>query len=475
MKNTGIVIISSLLSAVLAIFFYRLFEQPKEVIIKETAPVKYVRYSPDGVDNTTIINAPTDFISTSEYATATVVNIRAESGGAFDFWSNSDYGASTGSGVIISADGYIITNNHVVESGDKIEITLSDRREYVAKKIGIDPSTDLALLKIEEKNLPFLIFGDSDSVRVGEWVLAVGNPFDLESTVTAGIVSAKGRNIEILKNDLYSIESFIQTDAMVNPGNSGGALVNVRGELIGINTAIMTRSGHYEGYSFAIPSNLASKVIKDLKDFGNVQRGVLGVSIKAVDNKLAKRLGLPSVDGVYIESLTKDGAASAGGMKKGDVIISVNGMPTNTVPELQEQVGRFRPDDAIKLEYYRRGKRKIAQVTLKNRALVADLLEDYQEEDILQQVGFELAALSSYEKDKLNVEHGVKVISIYKGSEIESRNMDIGFIILNVNGAEVETVEEVIMEMEKNRGEILLKGIYEDYDDEYIYTLKLNS
>jgi len=478
MKHTGLVLVSSLLSAILAIFFYRLFETPREVIIKEPSPVKYVRYDGKDADlaaNVVPLAAPKDFISTSELVTAAVVNIRSEVGGTFDFWSNSSFGASTGSGVIISSDGYIVTNNHVVESGEKIQITLYDRREYEAKKVGTDPSTDLALLKIEEKGLPYLMFGNSDSVRVGEWVLAVGNPFDLESTVTAGIVSAKGRNIEILKNDLYSIESFIQTDAMVNPGNSGGALVNVRGELVGINTAIMPRSGHYEGYSFAVPSNLTSKVIQDLQLYGEVQRGVLGISIEEVDNKLAKRLGLPNVEGVYIKSLTKEGGAAQSGIKKGDVIVSVNGVITRTVPELQEQVGRFRPGDAIEVEYVRKGKKESTEVTLKNRNLAPELADYRPNRNILKDIGFELRALLTNEKKRLGIENGVKVLSIYKGSIVEERNMDIGFIILEVNEVAVNNVEEVIVEIERSKGEVELKGIYEDYSGEYVYTFEVEN
>ncbi|MEM9849139.1 MAG: Do family serine endopeptidase [Bacteroidota bacterium] len=472
MKNFALVFLSSLLSAVLAIFIYRTFETPREVIVRETTPVKYVRYD-ENSPSKVVIPGATDFVNASEFVTATVVNIRAESGGTFDFWSSSSYGASTGSGVIISSDGYIVTNNHVIESGDKIQITLSDRREYTAKKVGTDPTTDLALLKIEETKLPYIQFGDSDSLRVGEWVLAVGNPFDLESTVTAGIVSAKGRNIEILKND-FSIEAFIQTDAMVNPGNSGGALVNVRGELIGINTAIMTRSGHYEGYSFAIPSNLARKVIEDLQDFGEVQRGVLGVSIVNVDNKMAKRLGLPSVEGVYIKDLTsKEGGAAAAGIKKGDVIISVNDVKTKTVPELQEQVGRFRPGDAINIEYIRRGKRAMTEVQLKNRSLIPSRTNQSVTSDLLKDLGLELRTLLPKEKEQLEVEHGVKVLSIYKGSKIESTNMDIGFVILEVNGMRVESVEDVLVAIERSQEEVELKGVYEDYAGEYIYTFEL--
>ncbi|MEM9886283.1 MAG: trypsin-like peptidase domain-containing protein [Bacteroidota bacterium] len=475
MKNFALVFTSSLLSAILAIFIYRMFETPREVIVRESSPVKYVRYNAD-MSSDAVLPTPPDFVTASEFVTATVVNIRSESGGTFDFWSSSSYGASTGSGVIISPDGYIVTNNHVIENGDKIEITLNDRREYVAKKIGSDPTTDLALLKIEESKLPYIQFGNSDSLRVGEWVLAVGNPFDLESTVTAGIVSAKGRNIEILKND-FSIEAFIQTDAMVNPGNSGGALVNAQGNLIGINTAIMTRSGHYEGYSFAIPSNLTRKVIEDLQDFGEVQRGVLGVSIVDIDNKMAKRLGLPTVEGVYIKELTsKEGGAAAAGIRKGDVIISVNDVATKTVPELQEQVGRFRPGDGIKIEYIRKGKRRSTEVLLKNQNLIPSIAsrDAKAAPSTLRTLGLELRELLPKEKEQLDVEEGLKVISIYKGSKIESTNMDIGFVILEVNGKLIKEVEDVMLAIEESDKEVELKGIYEDYAGEYVYTFEID-
>jgi Do/DeqQ family serine protease len=472
MKTIGLVFFSSILSALFAVFIYRQVEPRVLVEPSENTSVKYVRYNSESDLSLDIAppNAPKDFVSASEFVTATVVNIRSESGGTFDFWSNSSFGASTGSGVIISDDGYIITNNHVIENGDRIHITLSDRREYIAQTIGTDPTTDLALIKIEEDNLPYLQFGNSDSVQVGEWVLAVGNPFDLESTVTAGIVSAKGRNIEILKNE-FSIESFIQTDAMVNPGNSGGALVNTNGELIGINTAIMTRSGTYEGYSFAVPANLASKVIKDLEDFGEVQRGVLGVSIDEVDSRMANRLGLPTVEGVYIKSLTsKEGGAALAGLKKGDVIISVNEVPTRTVPELQEQVGRFRPNDEVTIKYIRKGKYKEATVTLKNRLLKRGPVDLELEEDILESIGLELRPLRDSEYNRLDVDHGVKVLSIYKDSRIEDTNMDIGFVILEVNDERVESVEDVVVILEDADGEVVLKGMYEDYSGEYIYT-----
>ncbi|RMF32504.1 MAG: PDZ domain-containing protein, partial [Bacteroidetes bacterium] len=335
------------------------------------------------------------------------------------------------SGVLVSPDGYIVTNNHVVEEGDRFQITLNDHREFEATLIGTDPTTDLALLKIEGENLPFLLFGNSDSLQVGEWVLAVGNPFNLESTVTAGIVSAKARNIQILEGD-YSIESFIQTDAAVNPGNSGGALVNTNGELVGINTAIITRSGRYEGYSFAIPANLAQKVIRDLRDYGEVQRGLLGVRISPVDNHRAKELGLSKVEGVYISHVTKGGGAEAAGLRRGDVIIGINGVKVTTMPELQEQIGRYRPGNTILVEYIRRGKIFRTSVVLrdKNNSTVFQVNNDA--DNLLTRLGFEVRNLTHEETRALGT-NGVYVVSVDLGSTIERTEMDPGYIITKVN------------------------------------------
>lgn len=290
---------------------------------------------------------PSDFISTSKRVTNSVVNITT--------FTDSGYPRANGSGVIYSSDGYIITNNHVVEGSDRMEVTLSDKRKFRAQKIGSDPTTDLALIKIDEDGLNAISIGNSDLVQVGEWVLAVGNPFNLTSTVTAGIVSAKGRNLNIIE-ETYRIESFIQTDAVVNPGNSGGALVNTQGELVGINTAILSETGGYEGYSFAIPSNLVKKVVRDFKDYGEVRRAVLGVVIGEVDGNLARRLDLPFVGGVYISEVNPNSSASIAGLQSGDIIVGINNKKISTVPELQEQVAQYRPGDVIDLRYYRAGR-----------------------------------------------------------------------------------------------------------------------
>ncbi|MBK7406652.1 MAG: trypsin-like peptidase domain-containing protein [Saprospirales bacterium] len=304
-------------------------------------------YRPVLTDAEELWGAPDDFVAISERVTGSVVNVQVFDG-------PSPLGG--GSGVILSSDGYIATNYHVVEGASRIQVTLSDKRELAGKVVGTDPTTDLALLKVRATGLHAVSFANSDEVRIGEWALAIGNPFNLTSTVTAGIVSAKARNINILPGT-YSIESFIQTDAAVNPGNSGGALVNDRGALIGINSAIMSEGGTYEGYSFAIPSNLVSKVMSDLKEYGKVQRALLGVNIAEVNEFVARDLNLPLIAGVLVRSVTPGGSAEEAGLKAGDVILKVNGIDTNSVPELQEQVARFRPGDAITLEYVREGRK----------------------------------------------------------------------------------------------------------------------
>lgn len=482
MKNIGLTVITSLISALLAVFIYRYFEEPR-IVVRETPPAKYTTYSDASGDQFSgmpqrafLSSAPTDFTTAAEAVTPAVVNIKAlQSGGDKDYWwGGSSFGASSGSGVIITDDGYVITNNHVIEEGTEIEVTLNDQREFSAQVIGHDPSTDLALLKLEDRDardLPHLTFGNSDSVRVGEWVLAVGNPFNLESTVTAGIVSAKGRSIDIL-DDAYSIESFIQTDAAVNPGNSGGALVNTNGELVGINTAIITRSGRYEGYSFAVPANLARKVVRDLRDFGEVQRGILGVGIEPVNNRRAKQLGLSSVEGIYVTRITVDGGAEEAGMESGDVIININGIKTSTVPELQEQVGRYRPGNTIEVTYIRDGKEYTTNITLRNKSNTTDLT-GHKDDDLLQDLGFEIRNLTSREAKQIQTD-GVKVISIYRDSKIERTNMDPSFIITKIDDQKISNVDDVIDYLKNATGKVMLEGVYENYPGEYYYAFPMD-
>ncbi len=475
MKKMLPILASSLFSALLAVVLYKQFEEPK-IIYADGAvvPATYTNYegsSPfsSNFQRTFISSAPTDFTSAASIVTPAVVNIRAIESSNYSWWGSGSYGASSGSGVIVSSDGFIVTNNHVIEDGNKYEVTLNDRREYEAKLIANDPSTDLALLKIDAVDLPHLMFGNSDSLNVGEWVMAVGNPFNLESTVTAGIVSAKGRSIDILEGE-YTIESFIQTDAAVNPGNSGGALVNTNGELVGINTAIITRSGKYEGYSFAIPSTLVQKVIKDLRDFGEVKRGLLGIRIGPVNDQNAKDLGLPKVEGVYISSVTSDGGAEDAGLRSGDVIVGIDKVKIRTIPELQEQVGRLHPGATINVEYIREGKRHRANVTLKDKYQTTTFASTRSAKNLLERHGIELRDLSTDEKRRLRVS-GVYVETIEVGSVVEKTEMDPGYIITKVGGTRVSSVQEVISELKKNVGnKVYLEGFYEDYPGEYYYT-----
>ncbi len=473
-------VLASLCSALLAVAIYRLLEKPREVIIREPNATSYQlrSVSQDGITSgssaRTFSAAPTEFTKAAGIATPGVVNIQSVSTGGDglsfdDLFGRERYpqrGAS-GSGVIISKDGYIVTNHHVVADADKISVSFSNNRELRATLIGSDPSTDLALIKVEADNLPFLTFGNSDSVQVGEWVLAVGNPFDLESTVTAGIVSAKGRSIDVLDAQ-DKIESFIQTDAAVNPGNSGGALVNTEGELIGINTAILTQSGQYEGYSFAVPANLARKVIGDLKNYGIVQRGLIGIRIEDVNSELAKDLGLNQVEGVHITGVTPGSGAADAGLRRDDVILRVNGVKTATMPELQDQVGRYSPGNVLKVEYIRNGKKAVAKVTLKNRSNRTSIVQG-DDVQYLQKLGMEVRPVNLRERQILKLENGVKVTSVLKGSTIDRTNLKPNFIITKVNGLTVSDESDLVKALKKAGKEVKLKGVYENVDEPYFY------
>lgn len=473
-------VLASLCSALLAVAIYRLSEPPREVIIREPNDAWYQSRSVarDGIitgnSARALSAAPTEFTKAAGIATPGVVNIQSVSTGGnglsfddlFDGERYHQRGAS-GSGVIISKDGYIVTNHHVVADGNKINVSFSNNRELKATLIGSDPSTDLALIKVEADNLPFLSFGNSDSVQVGEWVLAVGNPFDLESTVTAGIVSAKGRSIDVLDAQ-DKIESFIQTDAAVNPGNSGGALVNTDGELIGINTAILTQSGQYEGYSFAVPANLVRKVIGDLKNYGIVQRGLIGIRIEDVNSELAKDLGLNNVEGVHITGVTPGSGAADAGLRRDDVILRVNGVKTATMPELQEQVGRYSPGNVLKVEYVRNGKKSMARVTLKNRSNRTSIVKG-DDLKYLQKLGMEVRPLNARERKSSKLENGIKVTSVLRGSTIDRTNLKPDFIITEVNGFRVSTEADLVTALQKAGKEVKLKGVYENVDEPYFY------
>lgn len=387
---------------------------------------------------------------------------------------------SSGSGVIISPDGYIVTNNHVIDGATKIDISLENNKRYEATLVGTDPTTDLALLKIEATNLPFVRFGDSDQTSIGEWVLAVGNPFDLNSTVTAGIISAKARNIGILQgveNNLQ-IESFLQTDAVVNPGNSGGALVNLAGELIGINTAIATRTGTFSGYSFAVPSTLVKKVMDDLMKYGAVQRGLLGVNIQSVSPELADLLNktFPVEQGVYIGGVNENSAGKEAGLQEGDIIIAVDGRQVNNVAMLQEMVARKRPGDQVEVEYIRDGKTKKVTATLKNFSGDTNIIKrEVPKSYAFEGVQFE--DLKEGQKEQLNISGGA-VIKMNGNEEWRRAGARNGFIITSViadNGrSRINNAQELIDFLTDHQGEeIVVLGMFPD-GTEYYFELELN-
>lgn len=370
------------------------------------------------------------------------------------------YGSGSGSGVIVSTDGYIVTNNHVIDDASEIEVILNDNSKYMAKIIGADPSTDIAVLKIEAKGLQAISLGNSDDVRVGEWVLAVGNPFNLTSTVTAGIISAKARNINLLANrngnETPPIESFIQTDAAVNPGNSGGALVNTKGELIGINTAIASQTGSYAGYSFAVPVNLVDKVMRDLIDFGIVQRGYLGVQIADITQEIKEKNKLPNTKGVYIAKVNEGGSAAKAGIKDESVILKIGSKEVNSVAELQEEIGKRRPGDKVSVTLREKtGTEQIKEIVLRNAEGETKLVS---KEEIAKNValGATFEILSSKEMKELNVSNGVRIKTLNAG-KLKSIGMEEGFIITKINNEAMSTIEQVTNKLNNTRGGVLIE------------------
>ncbi len=369
---------------------------------------------------------------------------------------------SSGSGVIISDDGYIVTNNHVIEDARQVEVVLSDNREYIAEIIGTDPTTDLALLKIEADELLYVPYGNSDMVFPGEWVLAIGNPFDLNSTVTAGIVSAKARNIGILRDrNNLQIESFIQTDAAVNPGNSGGALVNLRGELVGINTAIATPNGSYAGYSFAVPVALVKKVMNDLLEFGKVQRGLLGVGIGDVNARIAEDNDLGVLNGVIVSYVNGNSAAEEAGIHEGDVIIAINEIPVTNVSELQELVARNRPGDEISVKYIRDGEEQKAEAVLRDFEGNA-VVQPREVHETIQGGTFEEIGTSLMKS--FGIEGGIRVKNLEE-SPWSHAGMREGFIITHIDKILVTDLEKFNQILEYKNGSFLVEGVYEDGEE----------
>ncbi|MDF1571139.1 MAG: Do family serine endopeptidase [Bacteroidales bacterium] len=460
----------TLVSAFVAVFLYAKFFQSEQQIVE--VPVQPVarQIGLPALENRFTM----DFTAAAESSVNAVVHVKTtafrqmEVNPLYEFFfgitpeSQSRPVMGFGSGVIISEDGYIVTNNHVIEGSDEVQVTMNDRREFKAELIGVDPTTDLALLKIDEKGLPTIKYGDSDNLQMGEWVLAVGNPYNLTSTVTAGIVSAKARNINILRNS-FSIESFIQTDAAVNPGNSGGALVNTLGQLVGINTAIASRTGNYTGYSFAIPVSIVQKVVGDLMEFGEVQRAILGVTITNVTSELAKEEGLDDTRGVYVTDLSENGAAKDAGIKPGDVITSINGIRVNTVSELQEQVSKYRPKDKVKVVLKRNGNMKQFDVVLRNMQGSTDIVRT---NEIIEVLGARFEPLNTNDKQKLGIANGVRVTDLKPGKFMKV-GIKKGFVVTSVNKKPVDSVKDISDILRGVDGGVIIEGVYNDGSKSY--------
>ncbi len=386
---------------------------------------------------------------------------------------------ASGSGVIISEDGYIVTNNHVVANADELTVTLSNKKTYKAKLIGTDPSYDLAVIKIEAAGLPFLLYGNSDDLKIGQWVLAIGYPLNLETTVTAGIVSAKARSLGLNKDASgkagTGVESFIQTDAAVNMGNSGGALINTDAKLIGINSAIASPTGYYSGYSYAIPVNIVKKVVDDLIKYGNVQRGYLGVTTANsgdIPEEEAKRIGLSiNGEGLVITEVLSGSAASESGLKRGDIVKKINGLEVTLPSELQENVTKLKPGDKVTIVYSRNGKEYSTTATLKNKAGNFDLVKD---NGLIQNLGADLANLDSKKAKDYGITGGVIVKKINAGALNDQTRMKDGFVILKVNDKDVKSVEELKQAIGTNK-DITISGFYPGYEGIYEYPINLDN
>jgi serine protease Do len=505
-NNWKVMIVVALLASVTTLAAYTLLGLGRrDVIMNESSPVSQVtgRLIGNGGPGGPI----TDFSYAAEAVTPMVVHIRTtmtrtvrqqqmQMPDVFrDFFGDEfgqgmgqgrprkEQGQASGSGVIITKDGYIVTNNHVVQDASQVEVVLTDKRSFTAKVIGTDPLTDLAVIKIDAANLPAITLGDSDALKLGEWVLAVGYPLDLESTVTAGIVSAKGRRIGILDQNIDQnsakpdspVESFIQTDAAINPGNSGGALVNLRGELIGINSAIASATGYYSGYGFAVPVSLVKKVTADLLKFGNVQRGYLGIVPIELDSKKAKELGTKVGRGIYVDKLPDGSAAQTAGIKTGDVIVKMDGQPLDSDAQMREIIGRRRPGDVVNVTINRNGTEQDVKVELRNRNGGRDVIKK-EEPSVataaLKSLGADFEELSAKEAQQLGINGGIRVKKIYDGKLAET-DIEEGFIVVKANGKNVRTTKDLqaIMAAVKEGEGLMLIGMYPNSSRMYYYAV----
>lgn len=504
MKKIGVSLLTALVGGAVAIGGYKLFEnkQQEKMTFEEQQKVFFAKNPGNEILSST---GNPDFTQAAAAVSPGVVHIKVTmtargsqrgggGGSPFDMFeeffgmpqqrrAQPRQAQASGSGVLISPDGYIVTNNHVVEDADKIEIQLTDQRTFEAKVIGRDPDFDLALVKVNASNLPFVRFGNSDNVRIGEWVLAVGYPLSLQSTVTAGIVSAKGRQIGILgdpgQGSPYgygeptepivrtAVESFIQTDAVINKGNSGGALVNAQGELIGINAAIASPTGVYAGYGFAIPVNLVKKIVNDFKEFGAVQRGYVGINFRPVDEDIRKEHNLTDLHGLYVVDVVKDGAAAAAGIKKGDLITKVEGNTILSSSDLQERVATRNPGDKVKLTYKRDGRERDVVVTLKaqdsKKASASGEGSNKSATEIFNKLGASFTPASDAQKKKFGVSSGVVVTQVHRGGAFEYFGMEKGLIITHVNGKPVNNVDDVESALgNTKRNMVRITGISDD-------------
>lgn len=472
MKKAGRISLTFLLviaGAFIGVWVYStFFDKPQVVTVKEEQAAQFVNY-PANSDQ----KLP-DLTFAAEKSIHTVVHIATQSVRTGQWSSGNPFldeffgfqqrepqvQQGFGSGVIMSDDGFIITNNHVIDNAQNIKVILNDKREFEARLVGTDPSTDIALLKVDAEDLPYLTYGNSDNLKLGEWVLAVGNPFNLTSTVTAGIISSQGRNLGI-NQDQYRIESFIQTDAAVNPGNSGGALVNQQGNLVGINTAIASRTGSYTGYSFAVPVSIVKKVVEDLKEYGEVQRALLGVNIGDVNAEIAEELNLDKVEGVYIGRVVDNGAAKDAGIKEEDVIISVDGEKTRTAAELQERISQYRPGDDVDIIVIRDNEKKQFTVTLRNKHGDTEVVRDN-----ITVLGAEFEAVNNNVKQDLGIKNGIMITNLNKG-KLKDAGLEKGFIITSVNKKPIYEVADFKREVGNARGGILVEGVYPNGESAY--------
>lgn len=472
--------IIALVASALVFGAIQYFQSPaKNVIIEhvDKTPSKSALYTLD--ENGSPV--PLDFTGVAEKSLGAVVHILSASGVSNKssqeepwrelFGDRRAPRVGSGSGVIINSEGYIVTNNHVVKGADDLEVTLHDNRKYKARLVGTDPQTDIAVIKIDEKGLETLNFTNSDNVKIGQWVLAIGNPFNLNSTVTAGIVSAKGRSIEIFDRSVGGIESFIQTDAAINPGNSGGALVDLNGNLIGINTAIASQTGTYAGYGFAVPANLASRVVSDLIQYGSPQRGYLGVQIQNVDGNFAKQQNLKINEGAFVSSVMENSAAQKAGIKANDVVISIDNKKVNSSSDLMEIVGSHRIGDKLMVKVNRDGAIKDFEVSLKNQAGTTAAVTVPKEDKVIEEnLGATLVPLDEATAARMGIKSGVQVKNLTPGILAESE-IEEGFVITRINREPVYKASDVIAKLKNNTDGTLIEGYYPGQPQKQYYAI----